>query len=180
LKLPEADRYGKSARLDEALEKLRRAKASLLGRQPLDGAAKGPARLQELRDLVQGWVAHWLILVPLLPVPQEYMRKYGDPAKVEAVLERVRMELAVYEASPTGGAGWVLAAKVLKGCDMERYGKIMGGKHCGWSNVCLRLDVMCASGSGRELATRQLSTSASLAPNPPLHPCCRRLHPVAP
>ena len=34
---------------------------------------------------------------------QEYMRKYGDPAKVEAVLERVRMELAVYEASPTGG-----------------------------------------------------------------------------
>lgn len=30
------------------------------------------------------------------------MRKYGDPAKVEAVLERVRMELAVYEASPTG------------------------------------------------------------------------------
>ncbi|KAI3437699.1 hypothetical protein D9Q98_000148 [Chlorella vulgaris] len=33
---------------------------------------------------------------------EEYMRKYGDPAKVEAVLERVRMELAVYEASPTG------------------------------------------------------------------------------
>ena len=31
------------------------------------------------------------------------MRKYGDPAKVDAVLERVRMELAVYEASPTGG-----------------------------------------------------------------------------
>lgn len=30
------------------------------------------------------------------------MRKYGDPAKVDAVLERVRMELAVYEASPTG------------------------------------------------------------------------------
>lgn len=40
----------------------------------------------------------------VLPVPftQEYMRKYGDPAKVDAVLERVRMELAVYEASPTG------------------------------------------------------------------------------
>ena len=34
---------------------------------------------------------------------QEYMRKYGDPKKVDAVLERVRMELAVYEASPTGG-----------------------------------------------------------------------------
>lgn len=33
---------------------------------------------------------------------EEYMRKYGDPAKVDAVLERVRMELAVYEASPTG------------------------------------------------------------------------------
>ena len=31
------------------------------------------------------------------------MRKYGDPKKVDAVLERVRMELAVYEASPTGG-----------------------------------------------------------------------------
>lgn len=56
LKLPEADRDGMSARLDEALEKLRRAKASLLGRQPLDGAAKGPARLLEMRAVVQGWV----------------------------------------------------------------------------------------------------------------------------
>lgn len=46
--------------------------------------------------------AHTHHAAPSSSLPQEYMRKYGDPAKVEAVLERVRMELAVYEASPTG------------------------------------------------------------------------------
>ena len=46
---------------------------------------------------------------------QEYMRKFGDPAKVEAVLERVRMELAVYEASPTGACRGAVCAVVMDG-----------------------------------------------------------------
>jgi hypothetical protein len=59
-----------------------------------------------------------------LAVPQEYMRKYGDPAKVEAVLERVRMELAVYEASPTGGPA--------RG---QQQGGAVGRRKCGWRGM---------------------------------------------
>lgn len=57
--------------------------------------------------IAPSWPAGRILQLPCQPVRsvpslQEYMRKYGDPAKVDAVLERVRMELAVYEASPTG------------------------------------------------------------------------------
>ena len=40
---------------------------------------------------------------PLARPVQRYVRKYGDPAKVDAVLECINRELAAYEAPGGGG-----------------------------------------------------------------------------